>query len=120
MIYTELDVWKESRKLVKEVYLCTQSFPANEQYGLTNQIRRSSVSVPSNIVEGCGRNTSKDTLRFLHISRGSLYELETQLYITLDLVYLEKEVFDSSLNKIIICKKLLNGFINYYNSKING
>lgn len=76
--YTDLEVWKESRKLANHIYELTKSFPKEELYGITNQIRRCAVSVPSNIAEGCGRQTAKDTIHFLHISRGSLYELETQ------------------------------------------
>ena len=79
-VYTELEVWKESRILVKDIYSITKSFPKEEIYGLSNQLRRCAVSIPSNIAEGCGRRTSADTIQFLHISRGSLYELETQLY----------------------------------------
>lgn len=69
-VYIELDVWKESRILVKDVYSLTKSFPQEELYGLTNQLRRSAVSIPSNIAEGCGRRTAPDTIQFLPISRG--------------------------------------------------
>ena len=78
--YTDLDVWKKSRELVKEIYVLTKAFPKDEMYGLSSQIKRSAVSVPSNIAEGYGRNHTKDTLQFLFIARGSLYELETQLF----------------------------------------
>ena len=77
--YVELDVWIESRKLTNEIYSLSKSFPKEEVYGLTSQIRRSAVSVPSNIAEGIGRNHTKDSLQFFYISRGSLYEMETQL-----------------------------------------
>jgi len=117
MIYTDLEIWKKSRELVKEVYLISKAFPKEETYGLTNQIRRCTISIPSNIAEGCGRRTSKDTIQFLYISRGSLYELETQLYLALDLEFLNKEQFYILLDKIKSCKKLLNGFINYYKTK---
>ncbi len=117
MKYTELDVWISSRELVKLVYELTNSYPKDELYSLTNQIRRSVVSIPSNIAEGCGRQSSKETIQFLFISRGSLYELETQLYLSKDLDYISKQELDKVLNKIISCKKLINGFINYYKSK---
>ncbi|WP_136466191.1 four helix bundle protein [Flagellimonas onchidii] len=117
MEYTDLDIWKESRKLVKLVYKQTKSFPKDEVYGLISQMRRSSISIPSNIAEGCGRRTSADTIQFLHIARGSLYELETQLYLSLDQDYLADTDFNSLLKQIKTCKKLLNGFINYYSSK---
>jgi four helix bundle protein len=80
MEYINLDVWIESRKLTNLVYDLTKNYPKEEIFGLTNQIRRCAVSVPSNIAEGCGRNTSKETIYFLFIARGSLYELETQIY----------------------------------------
>tara|TARA_R110000868_G_scaffold52221_4_gene165228 strand:- start:11856 stop:12209 length:354 start_codon:yes stop_codon:yes gene_type:complete len=114
MEYTGLHVWKESRKLVSSVYLLTKELSKDELYGLTSQIRRGAVSIPSNIAEGCGRRTSADTIQFLHISRGSLFELETQLYLALDQEYLTKENFTIILNQIYSCKKLLNGFIKYY------
>ncbi len=75
--YTNLDVWKKSRSLVNSIYKLTEKYPKNELYGLTNQIRRCAVSIPSNIAEGCGRNYSKDSIQFFYIARGSLYELET-------------------------------------------
>jgi len=114
MKYTELDVWIETRKLVNNVYLLTKKFPKEELYGLVTQIRRCAVSVPSNIAEGIGRRTSKDTIQFLHISRGSLYELETQLYLSSDQDYISKKELTEILNQIEKCLKLLNGFINYY------
>jgi len=112
--YTDLEVWQECRKLANHIYECTKSFPKEEQFGLTNQIRRAAVSVSSNIAEGCGRQTAKDTIHFLHISRGSLYELETQCFIALDQKYISKEQFDASYSLTQSRKRLLNGFINYY------
>lgn len=114
MEYIELEVWKESRVLVNILYKITGKFPQEEMYSLTNQMRRSAISIPSNIAEGCGRRTSTDSLQFLHIARGSLYELETQIYLALDQEYLNKESFENLQEQIVICKKLLNGFINYY------
>jgi four helix bundle protein len=114
MEYTELEVWKEARVLVNGVYQVSKAFPKEEMYGLTSQICRCAVSIPSNIAEGCGRRTSADTIQFLHISRGSLYELETQLFIALDQGYLKKEDFDNLFKQILKCKKLINGFIKYY------
>jgi len=114
--YTDLDVWLKARELASLCYEVTKSFPKEEIFGLISQIRRSAVSVPSNIAEGCGRNSSRDTIQFLFISRGSLYELETQLFISFDLKYLNNEQLDMVVNKITECKKLVNGFINYYES----
>ncbi|WP_426277392.1 four helix bundle protein [Chryseobacterium sp. S-02] len=117
MEYTNLNVWVESRKLTNLIYDSTKNYPKEEIFGLTNQIRRCAVSVPSNIAEGCGRNTSKETIHFLFIARGSLYELETQFYLSSDLNFLNEEKFTIIINQIAICKKLLNGFINYYRKK---
>ena len=80
--------------LVKQIYLVTKTFPSSEMYGLTNQMRRASVSVPSNIAEGQARKTPADFAHFLSISRGSLAELETQMIISRDLGYLSQEQFD--------------------------
>lgn len=112
--YFELDVWIKGRELASLCYEVTKLFPKEEMFGMTSQMRRSAISIPSNIAEGCGRNTSKDTLQFLFIARGSAYELETQLYIAADLNYISKEQLNAVLDKITECKKLLNGFINYY------
>jgi four helix bundle protein len=109
-----LEVWIESRRLATIIYNYSKTFPKDELFSLTNQMRRSAVSVPSNIAEGIGRQTAKDTKRFLYISRGSLFELETQCYISLDQNYLTEQKFKMILDQILICKKLLNGFINYY------
>jgi four helix bundle protein len=119
MDYTKLDVWLESRKLVNTVYELTKQFPKEEIYGLTNQMRRCAVSIPSNIAEGCGRQTSKDTINFLHISRGSLYELETQFFLASDQNYIEEDMLVQVLELIQSCKRLLNGFINYYKKLAN-
>jgi len=112
--YTDLEVWQESRKLVNHIYGLTKSFPREEQFELTNQIRRAGVSVSSNIAEGCGRQSAKDIINFFHISRGSLYEVETQCFVALDQQYITKEQFENVYNSIQLCKRLLNGFINYY------
>ena len=115
--YTSLNVWQESKTLVTNIYKLTQHFPTSEVYGLTSQIRRCGVSVPSNIAEGCGRNHSKDSIQFFYIARGSLYELETQIHISKDLEYITSEELQTILTQTTTCKKLLNGFINYYKTK---
>jgi four helix bundle protein len=114
MEYIQLDVWVETRKLANLIYDATKNFPKDEIFGLVNQMRRCAVSIPSNIAEGCGRQTAKDTINFLHISRGSLYELETQCYLALDQKYIDENNFIVIYNQIQTSKKLLNGFINYY------
>ena len=84
----DLDAWKESRKLVSAIYRATQAFPKEEMFGLTAQMRRAAVSVPSNIAEGAARTGSREYAQFLSVARGSLSELETQLFIACDLGYL--------------------------------
>jgi four helix bundle protein len=116
--YTSLEVWQLARKLTSEVYAASRFFPKEELFGLTNQLRRAAVSVPSNIAEGCGRQTPRDTINFLFIARGSLYELETQLYVALDLHYLTLEVTEALFVLIISCKKLLHGFINHHRQQL--
>ncbi|MGI9553157.1 MAG: four helix bundle protein [Aurantibacter sp.] len=117
MEYIELEVWKEARQLVSALYEATRTFPKEEVYGLTSHMRRCSISIVSNIAEGCGRRTSSDTIQFLHISRGSLYELETQLFLALDQKYIEISTFEKPLEQITKCKKLLSGFITYFKNK---
>ncbi|MFD0751904.1 four helix bundle protein [Mucilaginibacter calamicampi] len=112
--YTELNVWIEARKLTNSIYIITKSYPKEEQFGLTNQMRRCSVSIPSNIAEGCGRNHKKDSLQFFYVSRGSLYELETQLYLSHDLGFLNISQLNDILEQLETVRKLLNGFIRYY------
>jgi four helix bundle protein len=112
--YRDLDVWKQSRQLVKSVYQLSRSFPKEEQFGLTNQLRRAAISVPSNVAEGSGRNHSKDSIQFFFIARGSLYEIETQLIISFDLEYISDSHLKEVLEQVTRCKKLINGFINYF------
>jgi four helix bundle protein len=117
--YRDLDVWQQSRLLVKSIYQLTKKFPKEEQFGLTTQLRRAAISVPSNLAEGCGRNHFKDSLQFFFISRGSLYEIETQLILTNDLEIISDEELKEAIAQLTKCKKLLNGFINYYQQKAN-
>lgn len=112
--YKDLNVWLEARKLSKDIYSITSEFPKEEQFGLINQMRRCAISVPSNIAEGCGRNYPKDSSQFFHISRGSLYELETQLYLSFDLNYMDETKLNQVLLSTETTRKLLSGFIKYY------
>ena len=89
--YKELNVWQKSYKLCLHIYKVTKRFPRDEMYGLTSQIRRSAVSIPSNIAEGYGRKTTLEYVRFLYIAYGSVCELETQTMISGDLGYVGKE-----------------------------
>jgi len=112
--YKKLDAWKESMLLVKEIYVLTKAFPKDELYALTSQTKRVAVSVPSNIAEGSGRNYKKDTIQFLHVSRGSLYELETLLNIAVMVEIIPEEVFNRISLLIDKCLQLLHGLIRYY------
>ena len=114
--HKDLDVWKESIFLVKDVYTLTKLFPKDEIYGLTSQMRRCAVSIPSNIAEGSARNYDKEFIQFLYISLGSLSELETQLIISIEINYINEYNF-AKLEKI---KKMLLGLIKYLKSKNNG
>jgi len=98
--HKDLDVWKLSMELVKEAYLVTGSFPKEEIYGITSQIRRSAVSIPSNIAEGAARNSNKKFTQFLYIALGSCSELETQLMISREIGFVVKEEIFSKINRI--------------------
>jgi four helix bundle protein len=111
--YLYLDVWKRIKLLATELDRASQSFPKEETHCLTNQVRRGVISIAPDIAEGSGRQTAKETIQFLYISRGSLYEVEAQLYIASDLEYisvLQQEKLSALTTE---CKKLRNGYINY-------
>ena len=105
--HKDLNVWKKSMQFVMEIYSLTSHFPKEEIYGLTSQIRRAAVSIPSNISEGAARQTQKEFCQFLYIAMGSLAELETQLIIAQNLEYIE--TFDNQ--PIDEIRKMLNGLI---------
>jgi four helix bundle protein len=112
--YKQLDAWKAAMELITEVYQLSKEYPREELYALTSQTKRAAVSIAANIAEGLGRQYKKDTLQFLHISRGSLYELETLLIIGKNTGATSEEKLhkvESLWQKTI---QLLNGFINYY------
>jgi len=92
--FRKILVWQKSISLVTKIYKVTRTFPKEETFGLTSQIRRSSVSIPSNIAEGSGRESNKDFLRFLYISLGSLFEMQTQLEIAKNIIYINEEEFN--------------------------
>ena len=108
--YRDLIVWQKAMELVKDTYLLTKIFPKEEFYGLTSQIRRCAISIPSNIAEGRGRNSDKEFVRFLQISLGSLYELQTQLELSLELGYVSN--IDNLLNLSIEIEKMINTLIS--------
>jgi four helix bundle protein len=91
--FEKLEVWKDARLYVKQIYNLTSSFPDKERFGLMSQLQRAAISVPSNIAEGLSRQSNKEQLRFLEIAYGSLMETYCQLYIALDLNYIQQQKF---------------------------
>jgi four helix bundle protein len=110
--FKSLEIWQRSRRLVKTVYMLLELFPSDEKFGLVSQLKRASISVPSNIAEGCGRRTNKDLSRFLDISVGSLCEIETQIYLALDLTFISNEQSIEILKETIEIRKMIIGFQN--------
>ena len=108
--FLNLEIWKRSRHLVKQIYIVSKNFPHEEKFGLTSQIRRAAVSVPSNISEGCGRGTDAQLKHFLDVTIASLCELETQIYLSHDLEYLSTKVTDELISEVIQIRKMTMGF----------
>ncbi len=109
--YRELIVWQKSMDLVTEIYKNTSNFPKEEIYGLTSQMRRAAVSIPSNVSEGQARNSTGEFKQFLGISKGSLAELETQIQVSLNLNFLTKEAGNQLQLKCYEINKLIHGLI---------
>lgn len=108
--FKNLEIWKRSRNLVKTIYLLSDNFPDSEKFGLSSQIRRAVISIPSNIAEGSGRNSIADFKRFLDIAIGSLCEVETQLYLSYDLDFVNKEKAKVIVNEVIQIRKMIIGY----------
>lgn len=98
--FKDLEIWKLSRKFCSDIYKSTSAFPDSEKFGLTNQLRRASVSIPANIAEGCSRSSNKEFCRFLEIAIGSAFEVETHLLISHDLGFLNQENLQGLCNKL--------------------
>ena len=110
--FRKLEVWQQSMQLVKLVYDIVDCFPKNEMYGLSQQVRRCSVSIPSNVAEGCSRKSDKEFSRYIQIALGSSFELETQLLIALSRKYFtNSEVFDNL--------KIIQERLNALNNRLN-
>ena len=115
MNHKNLEAWNSAMKLVKEIYTITKEVPSDERYGLTSQMRRAAVSIPSNIAEGAARKSDKEFMQFLYNSLGSTSELETQLIICSELDYLDiPESLDTELK---YTRQLILGLIKYLSSK---
>ena len=117
--HKDLTVYKESILFVTSIYLETREFPKNEIFGLTSQIRRSSVSIPCNIAEGLTRNYTKEKIQFLYVALGSASELSTQLEISLNLNFLDKPTFDTLDKNLHSISKMLQGLIKSLKSKLD-
>lgn len=116
--HKDLLVWKKSIEFVTKIYALTKSFPENERYGLTTQLRRAAVSIPSNISEGAARGSSKEFVRFLFVSRASAAEIETQLLIAENLNYLQSN--KNELHKdLLTILKMLSSLINKISRRID-
>lgn len=109
----DLNVWNDSIDLVKEIYKITIKFPKEEIYGLTSQIKRAVISIPSNIAEGASRQTNKEFIQFLYIALGSASEVETQLIIAKELNFINDSDLNYLSNKLGKIKKMLNGLIKH-------
>jgi len=110
--HKKLNVWQLAMDIVEDVYNLSETFPVNERFGLTSQLRRCAVSVPSNIAEGAARNTTKEFINFLHIAQGSLSELDTQLEISFRLKLINQEYLLSLDSKLLQVDQMLSGLIS--------
>ena len=115
--YKELQVWQKAYQFCLEIYKVTKTFPNEEKYGLTSQIRRAAISIPSNIAEGYGRKSSGEYIQFLYIAYGSNCELETQLLLSGDLGYIEKVGLESLLKSVGDIERMLKALIRSLREK---
>ncbi|MEM9075641.1 MAG: four helix bundle protein [Bacteroidota bacterium] len=113
--FRELEVWKEARTLVKEIYILTGQLPESEKFSLVSQMRRCAVSTVANIAEGCTKYSQNDFVRFLQIGLGSLYELETHLIICSDLQFITEISSTKTIEKVQVLQQRLASLIKYYN-----
>ena len=113
--HKDLDAWKEAIQLVEDVYNITKSFPKEEMYGLSSQLRRAAVSIPSNVAEGAARSSKKEFLQFLHMSLGSLSEVETQIIIAKRLDYLDD--IGGIEQQIKAVRRLILGLMRYLRTR---
>ena len=116
--YKKYNVWQKAHQLVLDMYVITATFPKTEQFNLISQINRAAVSVPTNIAEGCGRETQKELIRFLYIASGSAHELEYLILLSTDLKFLQKEKSDEIISELTQIKKMLGALIKRINATL--
>ena len=109
--FREMQVWNKGHKLAVEIYKLTAGFPREEIYGLSSQIRRAAVSIPTNVAEGCGRGSAKELKQFLKISMGSASEVEYQILLSYELRYMDRKTYDNLNSDIQEIKKMLSSYI---------
>jgi four helix bundle protein len=109
--FKKLAVWEKSHQLTLNIYKSTSAYPKEELYGLTSQMRRSASSIPTNIAEGCGRNTQPQFARFLNISFDSASELEYQIILSKDLGFISDEIFRELSEKVTEIKRMLSSLL---------
>lgn len=115
--FRKLEIWAKGMVLVKEIYVLTKQLPDNEKFGLVSQMQRCAVSIPSNIAEGCSRNSELEFKRFLEIAIGSAFELETQIIICNELGFLNNEKTDLLINQLSTLQKQLNSLISIISNR---
>lgn len=113
--FKELKVWQKSIQLVTKIYIATSDFPKEELYGITSQMRRSAISIPSNIAEGAGRGANKEFSHFLDIAKGSSFELETQLIISRELGFSHNSAIDKIAVELEEIQKMITGLQKSFN-----
>lgn len=116
--HEKLDVWKLSVNMVVNVYEITKTFPSEERFGLTSQIRRAAVSIPANIAEGAARQHDKEFIQFLSVAQGSASELETELLIAHRLGYLEENVYRQMYEEVNTIARMIVGLTNHVKSRL--
>ena len=109
--FRKLKVWEKAHNLTLQVYRVTKNFPLDEQFGLTGQLRRAAASIPTNIAEGCGRDSERELARFMSIAAGSTSEVEYQLFLACDLDYIKDDTYRGLNHQVNEVKRMLNSFI---------
>lgn len=116
--FKELEVWKRGHDMALRIFKLSTDFPKQEQFGLISQMRRSSQSIPTNIAEGCGRDSQKELIRFCSIAMGSASELGYQLILARDIEFVSSESYSNHNEELLILKRKLNAFIQYLKTQL--